>query len=698
MRVVVAILFTCITVFGQSNLFWQIRTNLWPLTEQISFPGDEEFSIYEFNDSTWYLFTGNSNPRISFNKLLSTAAFGDRLLNGPDFARINDSLFVSLEDKIFCIKMPSYFVEAVSDFHVNRLLQINENLVFGLTPDFKIYKSVDNLRHWEFVRDFEEIVSWVYDGNETIYYTTPYNKLKKADFQFNSTILHLGSSQTVKIGNKLISPGKDTLLFLSDRDLWKTTNGGTTFEKSAINLDLMSNLLFYDRGNIITLANKGIRLSSDFGETWVHYFRDDILNIGYEPFLYCNQGIIILKYFTTEHAYDVMYDPDYVVPEYEDFFPLHVGNKWRYGRLVSVTGTRLIEVTDEQIIDGKTWYTIAGITNPVRYEDHVLYSHDGTNSHVEIDFRFNPGNPINTGYFIDGTMMWSAKKIFAGKTYDLKGPFRHRVNIDEQEMYAPGFGPMVINRGHEIGYGGYEDYYQKVFEAEVYQDGEMKYFSEVGTPSIEQLDLQFIYYPVDFELKLRVRHPNSYYSHNKKISFIKSVKVEYYYEKEGNNTPHAFHEVPLVSDIFNYGGVFGLDEQYLNDGYKFRFRYVVEDASFKNNKTYLPASGYYQYDGTTLGLDDEIYSFQLNQNYPNPFNPVTKLTYSLEKPSHVVFEVFDIQGRKVSELVEAHQPAGNYTREFDGSNLASGVYFGRFTATTDAGNVFNKSIKMIVMK
>ena len=42
--------------------------------------------------------------------------------------------------------------------------------------------------------------------------------------------------------------------------------------------------------------------------------------------------------------------------------------------------------------------------------------------------------------------------------------------------------------------------------------------------------------------------------------------------------------------------------------------------------------------------------------------------------------VFDILGREVSELVNDKRDAGVYEVTFDGSNLASGVYFYRLQA------------------
>jgi hypothetical protein len=70
-------------------------------------------------------------------------------------------------------------------------------------------------------------------------------------------------------------------------------------------------------------------------------------------------------------------------------------------------------------------------------------------------------------------------------------------------------------------------------------------------------------------------------------------------------------------------------------------------------------------------------NFSLSQNYPNPFNPETSIQYSVGSESMVRLTVYDLLGNQVAELVHEQQPAGQYTAVFDGSGLASGMYFYR---------------------
>tara|TARA_R110000868_G_scaffold37111_10_gene131561 strand:- start:51258 stop:54167 length:2910 start_codon:yes stop_codon:yes gene_type:complete len=73
-------------------------------------------------------------------------------------------------------------------------------------------------------------------------------------------------------------------------------------------------------------------------------------------------------------------------------------------------------------------------------------------------------------------------------------------------------------------------------------------------------------------------------------------------------------------------------------------------------------------------------AFKLYQNYPNPFNPSTNITFDVAQTGSVSLAIYDMLGRKVSELVSNVKTAGTYSVYFDASGLSSGVYFARFQA------------------
>jgi hypothetical protein len=68
---------------------------------------------------------------------------------------------------------------------------------------------------------------------------------------------------------------------------------------------------------------------------------------------------------------------------------------------------------------------------------------------------------------------------------------------------------------------------------------------------------------------------------------------------------------------------------------------------------------------------------ELLQNFPNPFNPTTTLEVRMRKTERVLLKVLDEIGREVATLVNEEKPPGTYRVRFDGTGLASGVYFAR---------------------
>lgn len=90
-------------------------------------------------------------------------------------------------------------------------------------------------------------------------------------------------------------------------------------------------------------------------------------------------------------------------------------------------------------------------------------------------------------------------------------------------------------------------------------------------------------------------------------------------------------------------------------------------------------------------------SYELKQNYPNPFNPVTKISFALPKESKVKLIIYDMLGREVAKIINNENlSAGTYIREFNGSNLASGVYFLRMLIND--GKDFSDVKKIVLLK
>ena len=72
-------------------------------------------------------------------------------------------------------------------------------------------------------------------------------------------------------------------------------------------------------------------------------------------------------------------------------------------------------------------------------------------------------------------------------------------------------------------------------------------------------------------------------------------------------------------------------------------------------------------------------AFELVGNYPNPFNPETTIEYRLPAPGFVQMCIFDLEGRRVAELVNGRQDEGLRKVRWSGTNdrsqgVPAGIY------------------------
>lgn len=73
----------------------------------------------------------------------------------------------------------------------------------------------------------------------------------------------------------------------------------------------------------------------------------------------------------------------------------------------------------------------------------------------------------------------------------------------------------------------------------------------------------------------------------------------------------------------------------------------------------------------------------LMQNYPNPFNPVTRIRFAVPvklSGVNVTLRIYDLTGKEIANPINTNMNAGYYETEFNGSNLASGVYIYKIQA------------------
>lgn len=105
-----------------------------------------------------------------------------------------------------------------------------------------------------------------------------------------------------------------------------------------------------------------------------------------------------------------------------------------------------------------------------------------------------------------------------------------------------------------------------------------------------------------------------------------------------------------------------------------------------------------KYNSSIIGISNDYSSipseFELYQNYPNPFNPTTSIKYKLQRAGYISLKVYDILGHEVKTLVNRKHSPGNYEIDFNGDELASGIYV--YKLAVDGKNVSAK--RMVLLK
>lgn len=86
-------------------------------------------------------------------------------------------------------------------------------------------------------------------------------------------------------------------------------------------------------------------------------------------------------------------------------------------------------------------------------------------------------------------------------------------------------------------------------------------------------------------------------------------------------------------------------------------------------------------------------NFNLRQNFPNPFNPTTQIEFDIAAPARTTLEIYSVDGKLVTTLVNAVLDAGSFSVEWDARTVPSGLYFYRLTA---GGNTMTK--KLVIVK
>jgi hypothetical protein len=90
--------------------------------------------------------------------------------------------------------------------------------------------------------------------------------------------------------------------------------------------------------------------------------------------------------------------------------------------------------------------------------------------------------------------------------------------------------------------------------------------------------------------------------------------------------------------------------------------------------------------------------FELLQNYPNPFNPTTSIRFSLDRPGSVYLDVYSVNGQHIATLSNGSRfGSGLHTAQFDGRNMASGIYLYRMRVVPDDGSGLISAVRRMML-
>ena len=94
-----------------------------------------------------------------------------------------------------------------------------------------------------------------------------------------------------------------------------------------------------------------------------------------------------------------------------------------------------------------------------------------------------------------------------------------------------------------------------------------------------------------------------------------------------------------------------------------------------------------------VGIDNDVkrgFDFGI---YPNPINSSSKISFSLSENADIKLSVYDTYGRLVRLVAEEKVSAGRHEYAVSDENLASGIYFVRFSVNNGQHEVVKKIVR-----
>jgi len=115
----------------------------------------------------------------------------------------------------------------------------------------------------------------------------------------------------------------------------------------------------------------------------------------------------------------------------------------------------------------------------------------------------------------------------------------------------------------------------------------------------------------------------------------------------------------------------------------------LSEERFKNIRTF-----HAQLNGENTDISTDFSTpgtIELLNCYPNPFNSSTTLRYYLSGEAEINVQIFDINGRLVSDLFNSRMNGGFHTVSWDAKDMSNGIYFVNITSN-DQSNILKISL------
>lgn len=544
---------------------------------------------------------------------------------------LDDSLSYILKSKDLGLTWDTLWI-GLKDF-INEIVFVNDSTGWMIS-DTSLFKSSNGGRTWSIQNAINDGTSYkgLYANGDYIYLLTYYNKFIKST---NSGVSwSINDFNFTNLSSTVFNDDNNGFVF--GEGLYKTNNSGQSWENLNKNVrNDIYDLCFLSTTEGIAFGNNGVYKTYDGGNSWVPKFNPGGL-------VYNNPGSLemlndSIGWLITYHSIYKTVDRGESWVKSNFYEPNQIYNAIEfYNGNLGILKTSAETNPGSRIYDISNTYisTDSGTSWTKRKPDSLYFD----------KLKFTDPNHLwgisQTGLYVSYDTARTWKKIYGDDYFIGSWSF---------DFYDSLFG--VVTTSYDQAYFTYDGGFSwKAFNKPV---GNHPTDCKILGPDVFGTQ-RILEAGSDGKLLLTYLYPNG------DVKF--SYQMASYTRKKLNKI-----EV-LIKDDFPNVWVAG-------DGFTILYRQF--EKIFTNVKK----------------VDYQQKDFALYQNYPNPFNPTTRINYSIPKATFVTVKVYDVLGREVRTLVNKNETTGNYSVNFNASNLSSGIYFYRLKAAD-----YVQTRKMILLK